>query len=66
MTEERARPRTTHQSTYTNTKNKMKALVTGSARFIGSALGLRLQECGDEVIGVTKLTGIISESMENA
>ena len=44
----------------------MKALVTGSARFIGSALGLRLQECGDEVIGVTKLTGIISESMENA
>ena len=30
----------------------MKALVTGSAGFIGSALSLRLLERGDQVVGI--------------
>ena len=30
----------------------MKVLVTGAAGFIGSALTLRLLECGDTVIGI--------------
>ena len=63
---ERARQRTTHQSTHANTKNKMKVLITGSAGFIGNALSLRLLGRDDEVIGVAELTRIISESLENA
>jgi UDP-glucuronate 4-epimerase len=30
----------------------MKVLVTGAAEFIGSALSLRLLECGDTVTGI--------------
>ena len=64
--QEKARPRTTHRSTHTNTKNKMKVLITGSAGFIGSALSLRLLERGDQVVGVDNLNDYYDVSLKEA
>ena len=44
----------------------MRVLITGSAGFIGSALSLRLQERGDEVIGVDCLDPYYEVSLKKA
>jgi UDP-glucuronate 4-epimerase len=44
----------------------MKALVTGSAGFIGSALSLRLLERGDEVVGIDNLNDYYDVALKEA
>ncbi|MGD8207232.1 MAG: NAD-dependent epimerase [Thiohalocapsa sp.] len=44
----------------------MKALVTGSAGFIGAALSLRLLERGDEVVGVDNLNDYYDVDLKQA
>ncbi len=44
----------------------MKALVTGSAGFIGSALTLRLLERGDEIVGVDNLNDYYDVNLKKA
>jgi UDP-glucuronate 4-epimerase len=44
----------------------MKALVTGSAGFIGSALSLRLLERGDEVVGIDNLNNYYDVALKEA
>ncbi|WP_421620842.1 NAD-dependent epimerase [Alkalilimnicola ehrlichii] len=44
----------------------MKVLITGSAGFIGSTLGLRLLERGDEVIGIDNLNDYYDVNLKKA
>ncbi|MBK5967814.1 MULTISPECIES: NAD-dependent epimerase [Thiorhodovibrio] len=44
----------------------MKVLITGAAGFIGSALGLRLLERGDEVVGVDNLNDYYDPELKRA
>jgi UDP-glucuronate 4-epimerase len=44
----------------------MKVLITGSAGFIGSALGLRLMDRGDEVIGIDNLNDYYDVELKKA
>jgi UDP-glucuronate 4-epimerase len=44
----------------------MKVLITGAAGFIGSALGLRLLERGDEVVGVDNLNDYYDPALKRA
>lgn len=44
----------------------MKALVTGSAGFIGSALSLRLLQRGDEVVGIDNLNAYYDVDLKKA
>ncbi len=44
----------------------MKVLVTGAAGFIGSALGLRLLERGDEVVGIDDMNDYYDVSLKQA
>ncbi|HKF93613.1 MAG TPA: NAD-dependent epimerase [Gammaproteobacteria bacterium] len=44
----------------------MKVLVTGSAGFIGSAVSLRLLECGDEVVGIDNLSDYYDVKLKRA
>ena len=44
----------------------MKVLITGSAGFIGSALGLQLLQRGDEVIGIDNLNDYYDVSLKQA
>ncbi|MDX5379084.1 MAG: NAD-dependent epimerase [Halomonas sp.] len=44
----------------------MKVLITGSAGFIGSALGLRLLERGDEVVGIDNLNDYYDVNLKKA
>jgi len=45
---------------------KMKILITGAAGFIGSTLGLRLLDRGDEVIGVDNLNDYYDVNLKKA
>ncbi|WPL19316.1 dTDP-glucose 4,6-dehydratase 2 [Thiorhodovibrio winogradskyi] len=44
----------------------MKVLITGAAGFIGAALGLRLLERGDEVVGIDNLNDYYDPALKHA